>query len=273
MFSCVSYVVRSFTLVCCVGFFSPLFCDVELTQNQPVTGKSEHAENAAEQFPQTPSKKLKIVLLGLPGAGKGVQSRLMQNALGVPLVGMGDLLRKEVAAQTELGKDMQEIMARGDLVPDDIAAAVFAKYAMQNDGFIADGFPRNINQARLLSAHLEKHGAALHHVFYLDVPKEVLVERLTQRIVCLSCGAPKPKKYEGVCTACQDNNWGQRADDKKEIILKRIADQEARDKPLIDFFEAKGLLRRITADKKSESAADPSLVTQEILAHIERQSA
>lgn len=214
---------------------------------------------------------LKIVLVGLPGAGKGIQSRALQKALNLPIIGMGDLLRKEVESETALGQEIKTIMDKGDFVSDDIAVQVFTKNAALSDGFIADGFPRNAEQASLLRKSLKEKGQKLDYIFYLDVPENVLVKRLTQRIVCLDCGAPQTKVKPAACISCGGAALGKRSDDQEEVVLKRIRDQKERNKALLQVLGKMAPLCVVAFDEEDAALQMPYLATQRILAHIKEE--
>jgi len=153
---------------------------------------------------------MNLVFLGPPGAGKGTQAQKLVEKLGVPQLSTGDILRKAVAAGTELGKKAKLLMDAGKLVPDDVVNAIVDEalsQPAQAQGFLLDGFPRTVPQAKALDAMLSKRGKKLDHVVCIEVGLEALVQRLGGRLTCTKCGAPyhpqtKPPKAQGVCDVC-----------------------------------------------------------------------
>jgi len=193
-----------------------------------------------------------LILLGPPGAGKGTQAKRLVELLGVPQISTGDMLRAAVKAESELGKRVTGIMARGELVPDDIVIALFKDRAAQPDareGFILDGFPRTVNQAEALRKILEQEGAHIDHVVSIDVPEEDLVKRLSGRRTCKGCQAmyhlvTSPPKASGRCDQCGGELY-QRTDDNEETIRERLRVYRRQTEPLITYYEKAGILRSI----------------------------
>jgi adenylate kinase len=196
---------------------------------------------------------MRIILLGAPGAGKGTQADTIKHKYPVAHISTGDILRANVKAGTELGKNAKVYMNAGKLVPDEIIIGMVEKRLQEPDckeGFMLDGFPRTTPQAEALDKLLKKLGLALDAVVELDVSDEVVVGRLTTRRGCKSCGeiyntVSKPTKVEGVCDKC-GGPVVQRDDDKEEVIRKRLAVYHSQTAPLIDYYRAQGLL--ITVD-------------------------
>lgn len=196
---------------------------------------------------------MRIILLGAPGAGKGTQADSIKKKLPVAHISTGDILRANVKAGTELGKNAKNYMDAGKLVPDEVIISMMESRLGEDDcknGFILDGFPRTTPQAEALTLLLEKLNLSLDAVVELAVSDDVVVERLTSRRVCKACGAIyntrlKPTKVENVCDEC-DGEVIQRDDDKESVIRQRLAVFHEQTAPLIEYYREKGLL--ITVD-------------------------
>jgi adenylate kinase len=193
---------------------------------------------------------MRIVLLGAPGSGKGTQSQLLIKAHGVPQISTGDLLRDAVAKRTELGLRAKTAMDSGKLVDDATVLGMIRERLSKPDavnGFILDGFPRNIAQAEALEKMLQELGTPLDSVVLMNLDLGILFKRLTGRRICEECG-----KVFNVFTSPPpgDNKHRliQRPDDKEEVIGKRLEVYEAQTKPLIKYYEAAGILRVVDAD-------------------------
>ncbi len=195
---------------------------------------------------------MRIVLLGAPGAGKGTQAKKLIEKYGIPQISTGDILRKAVADGTPLGKEAKSYMDKGELVPDSVVIGLVKERLQQDDckkGFILDGFPRNTSQAETLDQVLDEMGMPLQVALSVDVDFDVLMKRLTGRRTCKSCGQMyniyfSPPQKEGVCDKCGGELY-QRDDDKEETIKKRLEVYEAQTAPLIDYYEKKGILKRV----------------------------
>ncbi|MEP6548334.1 MAG: adenylate kinase [Gammaproteobacteria bacterium] len=193
---------------------------------------------------------MRIVLLGAPGSGKGTQSQLLVKAHGVPQISTGDLLRDAVAKRTELGQRAKAAMDSGKLVDDATVLGMIRERLSKPDavdGFILDGFPRNIAQAEALEKMLNELSTPLDSVVLMNLDLGILFKRLTGRRICEECG-----KVFNVFTSPppSDNKHRlmQRPDDKEEVIGKRLEVYEAQTKPLIKYYDAAGLLRIVDAD-------------------------
>jgi adenylate kinase len=199
---------------------------------------------------------MRIVLLGAPGSGKGTQSGLLVKAYGIPHISTGDLLREAVAKRTELGMRAKAAMDAGKLVDDATVLGMMRERLSRPDavkGFILDGFPRNITQAESLEKMLKELGTPLESVVLLHLDLGVLFKRLTGRRICESCGRVFNIYAAGAvplrCDHCGDGaRLIQRPDDKEEVIAKRLEVYEAQTKPLIQHYQALGLLRVVDAD-------------------------
>jgi adenylate kinase len=200
--------------------------------------------------------ELNLILLGPPGAGKGTQAGRLSDDFGLPYIGTGDLLREHRREQTELGREAEEFMAAGHLVPDDLVIAMILDRIADegDDGFLLDGFPRTIGQADALADEMEKRGRRLTAALLIEAPDEVVVERLSGRRQCsnghLYHVAYDPPKHEGVCDQC-GRPLAQRDDDRPEAIRERLAVYHELTEPLKDYYDERGLLRRFdgTRDK------------------------
>ncbi len=192
---------------------------------------------------------MKIILLGPPGAGKGTIAKALMERDGSVQISTGDILRAAVAAGTELGKQAEAAMKAGDLVSDELIMGIMRERLQQEDcqrGYLLDGFPRTLPQARALKTLLEDLGEKLDAALELDIPREVIIERLTTRRTCSNCGEiynvkTRPPKDEGVCDVC-GGPVVQRDDETEEAIENRLKVYQQQTAPLIDFYRDEGLL-------------------------------
>lgn len=198
---------------------------------------------------------VQVILIGLPGAGKGTQAAKIQAEFGIPHVSTGDMFRQAIASGSDLGRQVKAYLDSGRLVPDETTVAVVRDRLQQPDaakGFLLDGFPRTVPQAQALDDLLHELHKPLDCVLYIHVDPAVLKERLTGRRICRSCGATyhikfQPPKVEGVCDVCGGELY-QRADDTEEAVATRL-EQFKQTEPLIAYYEERGLLRRIDGEK------------------------
>ena len=197
---------------------------------------------------------MRIVLLGAPGSGKGTQAQRLQSKYSVPQVSSGDLLRDAVARGTELGLKAKAVMDAGQLVSDEIVLGLIRDRLSRPDatkGFILDGFPRNIKQADSLNALLEELDQPLDAVLLLDVRRETLIQRLAGRRICPKCGSVyNVHTLPAGTTTCANDGTElyQRADDKEEVIGKRLEVYEQQTRPLVEHYSKLGLLRAIAGE-------------------------
>jgi adenylate kinase len=207
--------------------------------------------------------ELNLVLLGPPGAGKGTQAERLVTDFDLPYYATGDILREAVKDETELGKQAKDYMERGDLVPDELICKVIMERIDQpeaEDGFLLDGFPRNLEQADILEKALEHRGRELTAALLIDAPDEEVIKRISGRRVCVKNQHVyhvdfDPPKHEGVCD--QDGSrLVQRDDDKPETIKKRLEVYHAQTKPLIDYYESRGNLRRFDGSRTPSDVHD-----------------
>ncbi len=202
---------------------------------------------------------MNIVLLGPPGAGKGTQAKQLAQKLGLPHISTGDILRQNVAGATVLGKEAKDYMNKGLLVPDELVTKMLSERLSQPDvkkGFILDGYPRNLNQAKVLGGILQEKHMNLDLVFDLDCSEVVIIQRLSGRLVCRKCGANFHKtnmqpRQEGVCDNCKGELY-QRADDNVETIKKRLLVYKDEVAALIQYYQQQGLLQKVKADDQAE---------------------
>ncbi|MCR4597136.1 MAG: adenylate kinase [Lachnospiraceae bacterium] len=199
---------------------------------------------------------MKIIMLGAPGAGKGTQAKMIADRYGIPHVSTGDIFRANIKNGTELGKQAKAYMDKGELVPDELTVKILLDRVAQADcknGYVLDGFPRTIPQAEVLDKELGRLGESIDYAIDVDVPDENIVKRMGGRRACVTCGATYhiehvPPKKEGIC----DNCGGElilRDDDKPETVQNRLNVYHTQTQPLIDFYNAKGVLREVDGTK------------------------
>lgn len=198
---------------------------------------------------------MQLILLGLPGAGKGTQAAKIRDDFGIPHISTGDMFRAAIAAETELGKEVKAYLDSGRLVPDELTIRVVRERLAQGDtdsGFLLDGFPRTLDQAEALDSMLRDIGRELDVALYIHVPQEVLLARLTGRRLCRSCGATyhvvfQPPVKEGVCDVCGGELY-QRSDDTEEAVATRL-EQYAQTAPLVEYYRERGVLRQVDGQR------------------------
>ena len=207
--------------------------------------------------------ELNLVMLGPPGAGKGTQARRLVSDFGVAYVPTGDMLRDQVKDGTELGKEAEEYMKDGKLVPDDLVIEMIADRIEEDDakdGFILDGFPRTIRQADALGEMLDEHGRRLTGALLIEAPDEEVIRRLSGRRVCVKQSHLyhvefDPPKRDGVCD--QDGSrLEQREDDRPETIQRRLDVYHEQTSPLIEYYDERGLLRRFDGTRDATEVHD-----------------
>jgi adenylate kinase len=195
---------------------------------------------------------MNIILLGPPGAGKGTQARHLVETRNMVQLSTGDMLRDAKSSGSEMGKKVAEVMARGDLVTDDIVIGLIGEKLSEtsSDGFIFDGFPRTLAQADALGNLLEKHGQDLNAVIEMRVDDDALVGRITARSTCAKCGEvyndmTKPQPVDGKCVNCGSDDFVRRSDDNKGSLRQRLMEYYKKTSPIIGFYYAKGLLNQV----------------------------
>lgn len=214
---------------------------------------------------------MKLLIMGPPGAGKGTQAEVLVKELNITHISTGDMFRAAIKEGTEMGKKAKEYMDKGALVPDEVVVGMVKDRLSKPDcagGFLLDGFPRTLEQARALDATLKEMDIKLDGVINIAVPREKLMARLTGRRVCKGCGASyhimfnKPK-VEGKCNSCGGELY-QRSDDNEEAVSNRLDVYEAQTQPLIDYYTQQGLLLNINGDQEINK------VLQDILAALKK---
>ncbi|SFC04388.1 Adenylate kinase [Alkalibacterium subtropicum] len=210
---------------------------------------------------------MNLILLGLPGAGKGTQASRISERYNIPHISTGDMFRAAMKNKTALGLKAKQYMDEGELVPDDVTNGIVKERLQQDDakrGFLLDGYPRTLNQAQALQQALASTNRRLDHVLYIKVPKDILMERLTGRFMCSNCGATyhkvySPPKVEGTCDKCGSHDFYQREDDKPETVETRINVNEEQTEKLAKHYSDLGLVREIDGEQS------PKQVFQDIV--------
>jgi adenylate kinase len=203
--------------------------------------------------------ELNLVLLGPPGAGKGTQAERLITDFGLPYYATGNILRAAIEAETELGREAKGYVDKGELVPDELICRVIEERldsGEADDGFLLDGFPRTVGQAEMLEEALDNRGRSLSAVLLIDVSDDEVIRRLSGRRICVKNGHPyhvefDPPKNEGICD--QDGSrLVQRDDDRPETIRTRLEVYHEQTKPLIGWYEEKGLLRHFDGSRSPD---------------------
>lgn len=205
---------------------------------------------------------LNIILLGPPGAGKGTQAARLQATRGMVQLSTGDMLREAVAAGTPVGLQAKAVMERGELVSDAIVSALIGERldAAVDQGAIFDGFPRTRAQAEALDLLLADRGRDLDYVIELAVDEDELVKRIVGRFSCAKCGTGyhdefRPTKELGVCDVCGSREFKRRKDDNEETVRTRMAEYRAKTQPILPYYEASGLVRRVNGMASIDTVA------------------
>ncbi|MDD3374896.1 MAG: adenylate kinase [Candidatus Omnitrophica bacterium] len=207
---------------------------------------------------------MRLILLGAPGAGKGTQAKLLEKVLNLKHVSMGDILREEMKNCTPLGQEVKSFVESGGLVPDDVVTRIIENRLKDKtfapNGYLLDGFPRTKQQAQDLDAIVESLCQPIDYVVCMEVDSEIVIQRLTGRRVCRSCGAlyhtvNMPSKKEGVCDSC-DGELYQRVDDNEETIRKRINVYLENTAPIVEYYQAKGILLKADGNQEANRLKD-----------------
>ena len=215
---------------------------------------------------------MRLILLGLPGAGKGTQAKAIAERHGLLHVSTGDMFREAAAEGTALGARAQEYMARGELVPDDVTIGMLLERIAKPDaapGFMLDGFPRTIAQAEALDAALAERGGAIDAVLHIDVPEGELMARLTGRWTCPDCGSiyhvlHNPPQREGRCDDCPDSELTQREDDRPETVRQRLDVNREQTEALATYYRGAEKLHTV------DGSVEPTAVTEALMAVLAR---
>ena len=209
---------------------------------------------------------MNIILMGLPGAGKGTQASEIVKKFPIPHISTGDMFRKAIKDETDLGKEAKSYMDRGELVPDEVTVGIVKERISEDDakkGFLLDGFPRTIEQAEALNNIMSELGRNIDAVINIEVPEEELMNRLTGRRICEKCGTTyhlvfNPPKVDGVCDI-DGGKLYQREDDNPETVSNRLSVNVKQSKPILEYYEDKGVLNNI------DGAKDIDQVTKDVI--------
>lgn len=202
---------------------------------------------------------MRYILLGPPGAGKGTAAVRLSQTLGIPHVSTGNMFREAMSSGSELGRLAESFIGKGNLVPDEVTVEIVKERLSRPDarsGFILDGFPRTTPQARALDGILSGLGAVLDGVVYMKVPDEIVLRRLSRRLICRDCGEiynldTMPPAREGRCDRCGGELY-QRSDDAPAAVLERMREYEAKTSPLVDYYRERGELIEVDAGGDKE---------------------
>ncbi|MBY6178802.1 adenylate kinase [Staphylococcaceae bacterium DP2N0-1] len=209
---------------------------------------------------------MNIILMGLPGAGKGTQASEIVKKFPIPHISTGDMFRKAIKDETDLGKEAKSYMDRGELVPDEVTVGIVKERISEDDakkGFLLDGFPRTIDQAEALNDIMSELGRNIDAVINIEVPEEELMNRLTGRRICEKCGTTyhlvfNPPKIDGICDI-DGGKLYQREDDNPETVSNRLNVNVKQSKPILEYYNEKGVLKNI------DGAKDIDDVTKDVI--------
>ena len=215
---------------------------------------------------------MNIILMGLPGAGKGTQASEIVKKFPIPHISTGDMFRKAIKDETDLGKEAKSYMDRGELVPDEVTVGIVKERISEDDakkGFLLDGFPRTIDQAESLSQIMSELDREIDAVINIEVPEEELMNRLTGRRICEKCGTTyhlvfNPPKVEGICDI-DGGKLYQREDDNPETVSNRLSVNVKQSKPILEYYNNKGVLKNIDGSKDIDEVTNDVI---DILDHL-----
>ena len=215
---------------------------------------------------------MNIILMGLPGAGKGTQASEIVKKFPIPHISTGDMFRKAIKDETDLGKEAKSYMDRGELVPDEVTVGIVKERISEDDakkGFLLDGFPRTIEQAEALNSIMSELDRNIDAVINIEVPEEELMNRLTGRRICEKCGTTyhlvfNPPKVDGICDI-DGGKLYQREDDNPETVSNRLSVNVKQSKPILEYYNNKGVLKNIDGSKDIDEVTDDVI---DILDHL-----
>lgn len=215
---------------------------------------------------------MNIILMGLPGAGKGTQASEIVKKFPIPHISTGDMFRKAIKDETDLGKEAKSYMDRGELVPDEVTVGIVKERISEDDakkGFLSDGFPRTIDQAESLSQIMSELDREIDAVINIEVPEEELMNRLTGRRICEKCGTTyhlvfNPPKVDGICDI-DGGKLYQREDDNPETVSNRLSVNVKQSKPILEYYNNKGVLKNIDGSKDIDEVTNDVI---DILDHL-----
>lgn len=215
---------------------------------------------------------MNIILMGLPGAGKGTQASEIVKKFPIPHISTGDMFRKAIKDETDLGKEAKSYMDRGELVPDEVTVGIVKERISEDDakkGFLLDGFPRTIEQAEALNSIMSELDREIDAVINVEVPEEELMNRLTGRRICEKCGTTyhlvfNPPKVDGICDI-DGGKLYQREDDNPETVSNRLSVNVKQSKPILEYYNEKGVLKNIDGSKDIEEVTNDVI---DILDHL-----
>ena len=215
---------------------------------------------------------MNIILMGLPGAGKGTQASEIVKKFPIPHISTGDMFRKAIKDETDLGKEAKSYMDRGELVPDEVTVGIVKERISEDDakkGFLLDGFPRTIDQAESLNQIMSELDREIDAVINIEVPEEELMNRLTGRRICENCGTTyhlvfNPPKVDGICDI-DGGKLYQREDDNPETVSNRLSVNVKQSKPILEYYNNKGVLKNIDGSKDIEEVTNDVI---DILDHL-----
>ena len=215
---------------------------------------------------------MNIILMGLPGAGKGTQASEIVKKFPIPHISTGDMFRKAIKDETNLGKEAKSYMDRGELVPDEVTVGIVKERISEDDakkGFLLDGFPRTIEQAEALNSIMSELDREIDAVINIEVPEEELMNRLTGRRICEKCGTTyhlvfNPPKVDGICDI-DGGKLYQREDDNPETVSNRLSVNVKQSKPILEYYNNKGVLKNIDGSKDIDEVTNDVI---DILDHL-----
>lgn len=215
---------------------------------------------------------MNIILMGLPGAGKGTQASEIVKKFPIPHISTGDMFRKAIKDETDLGKEAKSYMDRGELVPDEVTVGIVKERISEDDakkGFLLDGFPRTIDQAESLNQIMSELDREIDAVINIEVPEEELMNRLTGRRICEKCGTTyhlvfNPPKVDGICDIDGEKLY-QREDDNPETVSNRLSVNVKQSKPILEYYNNKGVLKNIDGSKDIDEVTNDVI---DILDHL-----